>query len=61
MKKKILSFILALFIFVPCVMALSACAPADEPPLTNAELAVVYKEVADSALEKIGVENPTEP
>lgn len=59
MKKKLLSFILAMF----CLFTLVGCSPNNPPPAdppTNAELAVIYKEVADSAWEKVGVENPTQ-
>lgn len=63
MKKKILSFIFAVFIMLPCVFAISACAPQAPPPPeepTNAELAVIYKEVADRTWAKAGLDNPTE-
>lgn len=60
MKKKFLSFIMALFIMIPCMMVFSACTPNEEPPLTNAELSVIYKEIAVGAWEKIGVDDPTQ-
>ncbi len=65
MKKKILSFIFAVFIMLPCVFAITACGPQDPPTNppeapTNAELAVIYKEVADRTWAKAGLDNPTE-
>lgn len=59
MKNKILCLIMALFIFAPCVMMLSACTPNEEPPLTNVELAAIYKDIADSTWEKMDIQNPT--
>ncbi|MBQ7348747.1 MAG: hypothetical protein IJW47_02005, partial [Clostridia bacterium] len=61
MKKRILSLVLAICLIVPCAFSLVACKGSTPPPatLTNAELAVVYKEVAVSTWSEIGVDDPT--
>lgn len=60
MKKKFLSFVLAICLLIPCAFALSACG--ENPPsndLTNAQKATIYKEVALSAWSEIGIDDPT--
>lgn len=64
MKKKSLSFALAICLLMSCVFALAACGknpPSEEPnnELTNAQKATIYKEVAVSAWSEIGVDDPT--
>ncbi len=58
MKKKFLSFILAICLIIPCAFMLSACGE-NPQNLTNAEMAVVYKDAAKSAWNKMGVSDPT--
>ena len=60
MKKKILNFIFTMFIIIPCMFAISACDPTSPSTPTNAELAIIYKNVADKLWLKAGLENPTE-
>ena len=59
MKMKILSFIMAICLFLT-IIAFTACAPEGEP-LTNAELAVLYKEVEVETWAELGVDDPTAP
>lgn len=60
MKKKIFSFIMAICLILPAMLVISACAPAGEP-LTKAELAVLYKEIAVETWAELGVNDPTQP
>lgn len=63
MKQKILSFVLAICLIIPCAFALVGCE--DQPPanppttLTATEKATIYKDVAVETWEKIGVNDPT--
>lgn len=59
MKKKFLSFILAVCFVIPVAFTLTACG--DKPPetMTNAEMAATYKDVAKSTWSEIGVSDPT--
>ena len=47
MKTKILNLIFAMFILLPCIFTITACGPIPPSVPTNAELAVIYKNVAD--------------
>lgn len=60
MKKKFLSFILAICLLIPCAFALTACGKNPSPDeLTSAQKATIYKEVAVSTWAEIGVDDPT--
>lgn len=67
MKKKFLSFVLAICLLIPCAFALTACgknlSPDGKNPsqdeLTSAQKATIYKEVAVSTWSEIGVDDPT--
>ena len=70
--KKLLSLVLVIVMAFSCSLMLTACSP-DNPgdgggngggngeELTRAEIATIYKEVAESAWEKIGFELPAGP
>lgn len=58
MKKKILSFVLAICLLIPCLFLVSAC-DSPEPSMTNAELAVAFKNVARSTWEHLDLTDPT--
>lgn len=57
--KKILNKIFAAFLIITTVTTLSACGNKKNQKLTNIDLAIIYKEVAISTWEKIGVNDPT--
>ena len=70
MKKKILSFILAICMMIPCIFALSACNPTDaggsttddstidDGSMSKSELATTFKSVAKQSWEKLGAGDP---
>ncbi len=59
MKKKIISFVLALCLIVPCMFLVSACGNNFEP-LSKAEMAVALKSVAKKSWEQLGAGDPTQ-
>lgn len=66
--KKLFSLILVVVMAFSCSLMLTACAPenpgdgdGDGGEMTRAEIATTYKEVADSAWEKIGFEGIVQP
>lgn len=59
MKKRILSFVLSFCLLVSGAFALSACdGGKGGKPLTNAELSVLYKQVAADAWDEVGLNAP---
>ena len=58
MKNKLICIALALCFSLSCAFMLTACTPTNDP-LTNAELSALYKEIAISSWNEIGVSDPT--
>lgn len=57
MKKKILSYILAICLIIPCMFALCSCG--NDTPMSKSELASTYKTIAKTSWEQLGAGDPT--
>lgn len=61
MKKKFVSIISSICLIIPCIFVFSACANTSKPEdgLTSVELSNIYKEVAISTWNVIGISDST--
>lgn len=67
MRKRIISFLLATMLVIPCLLVFTACGKQNPGntggggEMTRAEISATYKEIAGNTLEAFGYQNPFAP